>query len=73
MSGHPLAVALTYNGTTLAMTIEDTVTHATFSNSWAIDIPTTVGGDTAYVGFTASTGFQIAGQKVLSWTYENNE
>jgi hypothetical protein len=73
MSGRPLAVALTYNGTTLAMTIEDTVTHATFSNSWAIDIPTTVGGDTAYVGFTASTGFQIAGQKVLSWTYENNE
>jgi hypothetical protein len=73
MSGNPLAVTLSYNGTTLAMAIEDTVTHATFSKGWTIDIPTTVGGNTSYVGFTASTGFQIAGQKVLSWTFANSE
>jgi hypothetical protein len=71
-SGHPLAVTVNYDGTTLAMTITDTVTKASFSHSWAINIPATVGGNTAYVGFTAATGYQIAGQKVLSWTYAPN-
>jgi hypothetical protein len=69
MSGNPLAVSLNYNGTTLDMTITDTVTRASFSNSWDINIPSIVGGNTAYIGFTASTGYQIADQKVLSWTY----
>ena len=72
-SGHPLNVSLSYNGTTLAITIKDTVTNASFSNSWAIDVPATVGGNTAYVGFTASTGGVNALQNVLSWTYGNNE
>jgi hypothetical protein len=68
-SGDPLAVALSYNGTTLSMTITDTKTKASFSKSWAINIPTTVGGNTAYVGFTASTGYFSANQYVQSWTY----
>jgi hypothetical protein len=72
MSGNPLTVALTYNGTTLATMITDTVTHASYSNSWAINIPSIIGGNSAYVGFTASTGYQIAGQKVLSWTYSTS-
>ena len=41
-SGHPLAVSITYNGTTLSMTITDTVSHAAYSNSWTINIPATV-------------------------------
>jgi hypothetical protein len=68
-SGDPLAVTLSYDGATLTMTIRDTKTKASFSKSWAINIPTTVGGNTAYVGFTAATGFQFANQDVLSWTY----
>jgi hypothetical protein len=68
-SGHPLDVSLTYNGTTLAMKITDTVTGGVFSHSWAINIPSTVGGNTAYVGFTGATGGQFANQDVLSWTY----
>ena len=51
------------------MTITDTVTQATYSTSWAIDIPATVGGDTAYVGFTAGTGGLTSTQNVLTWTY----
>ncbi len=68
-SGHPINVAMTYNGTTLSMTLTDTVTHGTFSTSWAVNIPSDVGGNTAYVGFTASTGFAYANQFVNAWTY----
>jgi hypothetical protein len=66
-SGHPLNVTLAYNGTTLALTITDTVTKASYAKSWTIDIPATVGGNTAYVGFTGGGG--TATQDVLSWTY----
>ena len=72
-SGNPLNVTLAYNGTTLAMTITDTKTRASFSKSWAINIPATVGGNTAYVGFTGSTGFSNATQNVSSWTYSTSQ
>jgi hypothetical protein len=68
-AGHPLAVSLTYNGTTLSMTIKDTVSNATYSNSWNINIPQTVGGNTAYVGFTASTSYNTATQNITAWTF----
>jgi hypothetical protein len=68
-SGDIFQVHVTYNGTTLTMTITDTVTNATFTTSWNINIPATVGGNTAFVGFTAGTGGQTATQEVLTWTY----
>jgi len=68
-SGDLFQVHITYDGTTLAMTITDTVTNATFTTSWAIDIPGTVGASTAYVGFTGGTGGQTATQEVITWTY----
>jgi hypothetical protein len=60
---------MTYDGTTLSMTLTDTVTKGTFSTSWAVNIPTDVGGSTAYVGFTGATGFAFANQAVNAWTY----
>jgi hypothetical protein len=45
------------------------VSNHTFTQSWPINIPQTVGGNTAYVGFTAGTGGSIATQDVLNWTY----
>jgi hypothetical protein len=68
-NGHPLNVTLAYNGTTLALTVTDSVTSASFSHSWTINIPATVGGNTAYVGFTGSTGYAFANQYIQSWTY----
>jgi hypothetical protein len=70
-SGNPLAVTMVYDGTTLTMTITDTKTSASFTKSWAINIPATVGGNTAYVGFTAGTGGLTAQQSVMAWTYSN--
>ena len=78
-SGNPLNVTLAYNGTTLTMTIMDTKTKASFSKSWTIDIPATVGGSTAYVGFTGATGWASANpgvtsvQNVVSWTYATSQ
>ncbi len=68
-SGHPLAVSMSYSGTTLSMTITDTIIHAAYSHSWSINIPSSVGASTAYAGFTASTGGLNAVQKVLNWTF----
>jgi hypothetical protein len=70
-SGDIMQVHITYDGTTLTMTITDTVTNATFTTSWPINIPATVGGNTALVGFTAATGGQTATQEVITWTYGN--
>jgi hypothetical protein len=57
-----------YGGGSLAMTITDTVTHAVFTHTWTIDIPTTIGATTAYAGFTGGTGGITATQNILTWT-----
>jgi Malectin domain/Chitobiase/beta-hexosaminidase C-terminal domain/Legume lectin domain len=63
-------VHFSYDGTTLTMTITDTANSAdSFTTSWPINIPATVGGDTAYLGFTAGTGGLTAIQDILTWTY----
>ncbi len=60
---------ITYDGTTLTLVLTDTVTGASFTASQVINIPATVGGNSAYVGFTAGTGGLTAVQQILNWTY----
>jgi hypothetical protein len=65
-------VHMSYDGTTLTMTVTDTEKTAdTFTTSWPINIPGTVGGNTAYVGFTGGTGHSVANQGIITWTYSN--
>ncbi len=71
-AGHPLHAHLTYDGTTLTMTLTDTTTNAAFTATKAINIPTTIGSTTAYVGFTGGTGGLTATQTINSWTYTVN-
>ncbi len=68
-SGHIFRVHLAYNGTTLGETVTDTTTGAVFTHSYTIDIPAVIGGTSAYVGFTASTGARTAIQDILTWSY----
>jgi Malectin domain/Legume lectin domain/Chitobiase/beta-hexosaminidase C-terminal domain/Fn3 associated len=68
-NGDTMTVHIAYNGTTLAMTITDTTVNATFSTSWPINIPQTIGGNTAFVGFTGGTGGETASQKIETWTF----
>ena len=68
-SGDPFAAHITYDGTDLTLTLTDSSTLGTWSYSWPINIPSTVGGNTAYVGFTAGTGGETATQNITSWKY----
>jgi hypothetical protein len=68
-SGDAIDAHITYDGTTLSMTLTDNLTLATWSYAWTIDIPATVGGNTAYVGFTGGTGENSSSQKIEAWTY----
>jgi hypothetical protein len=72
LDGDVFNVSMSYNGTTLTMTITDVTAGGSFTTSWPINIPTTVLGNTAYVGFTGSTGGGTAVQQILSWTYTVN-
>ena len=67
--GNTYSVQVSYDGSTLAMAITDTVTNVKFSTSWTVNIPGTVGGNTAYVALTAGMGGQTAFQDVLNRTY----
>jgi len=68
-SGDIMDAQMVYDGTNLTMTLTDTVTNATVTEVFPVNIPSAVGGSTAYVGFTGSTGSSAATQNVLSWTY----
>jgi len=68
-SGDTMGVHMTYQGATLTMTITDGITNKTFTTSWTVDIPSIVGGNMAYLGFTGGTGGQTASQKIESWTF----
>src|ERR1700681_4752901 len=67
-SGDIFRVHMTYDGTTLTMTITDATTAATFTQAWAVNIPSTVGANTAFAGFTGATGGYTSNQNILSWT-----
>jgi hypothetical protein len=71
-SGDIFKVVVSYDGTKLKMIITDTNTAQTCTQSWAVDIPGTVGGNTAYVGFTGATGSSVANQDIVTWTYGSN-
>jgi hypothetical protein len=62
---------ISYIGSTLSVTIKNTVTNNAVSNSYNVDIPAIVGGSRAYLGFTAATGsVTTLVQNIRTWTYE---
>src|SRR5579862_9856238 len=71
-SGDIFQVNIAYSGTSLAETIKDTQTNTTFTRNYTINIPATVGANSAYVGFTAGTGGLAATQDILTWTFSPN-
>jgi hypothetical protein len=68
-SGDVMHAHMVYDGTNLTMTLTDTVTSATVTEVFPVNIPSVVGSTTAYAGFTAGTGSTSATQNVLSWSY----
>ena len=69
-SGDIFSVQINYNGAVLRITIVNTSTPwVSFTQNWTIDIPATVGSQTAFVGFTGGTGSSTGIQDILAWTY----
>jgi len=68
-SGDIFSVALTYDGTTLVENLTDTVTNKTGTFNYTVDIPSFIGGSTAFVGFTGGTGGLTAVQDILTWKF----
>jgi hypothetical protein len=69
-NGDTFAAHMVYDGTTLTLTITDGVTNTSFTTSWTINIPQIVGGNTAYVGFTAGSGGHIGTPYALVMAYQ---
>lgn len=69
-SGDIFQVHLSYSGTNLAMTITDETTEAEFTSTFAnVNIPSTIGGNTGYVGFTGGTGGETAIQEIIGFSF----
>jgi Chitobiase/beta-hexosaminidase C-terminal domain/Legume lectin domain len=68
-SGDTTSVHMIYDGVVLTMTITDSSVNKSFAKSWPVNIPSLIGGNNAYVGFTGGTGGQTASQKIETWTF----
>jgi hypothetical protein len=69
-NGDEFTCTLTYDGTTLSAVVTDLQHPAdVFTDSEKINIPSILGGDQAYVGFTGATGVEWSTQEILNWTY----
>jgi hypothetical protein len=68
-SGHVIHAHIVYNGTTLTLVLTDSTSSATATTSYAVNIPSVVGSNTAYVGFTGGTGGTSAVQDILDWSF----
>ena len=55
-SSDQFLVNMTYDGATLAVNVKDIQTGSSSTENYTINIPSTVGNSTAYVGFTGGTG-----------------
>jgi hypothetical protein len=71
-SGDLMHAHLMYDGTNLTMTLTDTVTNGSVVEVFPVNLPSVLGGSTAWVGFTGGTGGTTATQNVLSWTYSSD-
>ena len=66
-------VTANYDGTTLSVTVTDlNHTADTFSTSEAINLPTVLGGNSAFAGFTVGSGSDNTFTSFKSWTYTQN-
>ena len=68
-SGDLFRATLSYDGTTLTETLTDTVTNATYTHSYAANIPGAITANTGFVGFGGGTGAATDDVYIDSWTY----
>jgi hypothetical protein len=64
----PIHVNLNYSGATLVASFKDLVTSATFTTNVTVNIPSIVGGNNAYFGFTGADGGVSSTQVISNFT-----
>jgi len=64
-NANPVQVNLSYNGTVLTAKFTDTVALTTFTTNYTVNIPSIIGANDAYIGFTGADG-GVASTMVIS-------
>ncbi|HEV2210420.1 MAG TPA: immunoglobulin domain-containing protein [Verrucomicrobiae bacterium] len=65
-NNNPVLIDANYSANVMTLKFTDQITAASFTTNWSINIPQTVGGNTAYVGFTGADG-GVASSQIISW------
>jgi hypothetical protein len=70
-SGHPINCTVAYDGTTATLTMLDTVAGTSFTTNYTANLPSLVGQNTAYVGFTGASGGVASFIQISNFTFAN--
>ena len=71
-SGNPIQVTMTYRDNVLNTTFLDAVTKASaYLSQTGVNLPSIVGGNTAYVGFGGGTGGATSTQTVKNFSFQS--
>jgi hypothetical protein len=68
-SGDVISAHVAYDGKFLYLSLRDAVVGRLWATRFAINLPQTIGSNTAYAGFTGGTGGLTSSQKILTWTF----
>ena len=69
-AGDLMAATVVYDGSTITMVFQDTVTSGQARFTWPLNIPSAIGGDMAWVGFTGANSPSSAQINTInSWNY----
>jgi hypothetical protein len=69
-SGDPIGVSLDYSGSTLSLTLTDTVADLSFTTNLPVgNLAKVVGGSTAYIGFTGADGATASVQDISNFSF----
>jgi hypothetical protein len=72
-SGHIIDAKMNYDGSNLNIVLRDREKPtAIFSITFRVDIVKTVEATTAFVGFTAGTGYLTSIEEILNWRFQPN-
>jgi len=70
-SGHPINCAISYDGTTAVLSMTDTVAGTSFTTNYTANLPSLVGGNMAYVGFTGASGGAASFEQISNFVFAN--
>ena len=68
LTGSDNIATVTYSGTTLSLSLQKASGGTVFTNSWTVNIPNIVGGNTAYVGFQSGNFGASSPASLVNWT-----